>query len=370
MKRIPETDGSAAAPAVAANDTLISLEEIRAAARRIAPFVQVTPIVSMSTAGLLIKAESLHVSGAFKIRGAFNSILSLSEESRSRGVVAHSSGNHAHAVAYAAHVLGVPATVVMPEDVPRVKLDGVRRWNAEVVLVGPASSERRDHAEMLANRHGYALIPPYDADAVLAATGTIGLEIVEAVPNVEAVFAPVGGGGLIGGLAAALKTAKPGVRVVGVEPALAADAYESFRVGRVVELSADQMARTIADGLRVQKVGRRNWPHLCAFVDEVVTVSEEEILSTIARVAQEARLVAEPSGATAVAAALARSRVPGRTVAILSGGNIERALFADILRGRVNGCQHDSARPSPQCSAPSHRRLRAAMVPAGKWRGR
>ena len=312
--------------------TLIGLPEIEAAARRISGYVRPSPIVHMPSSGLLLKAENLHITGAFKIRGAFNSILSLPERRRRGGIVAHSSGNHAQAVAYAAHVLEVPAVIVMPSDAPPTKLEGVRRWNPEIVLVGTASGERRDTAAALAATHGYTEVPPYDADAILAATGTIGLELDMALDSIDAVFAPIGGGGLIGGLAAALKTLRPNLQVIGVEPELAADAYESFIAGRLVELPAAHMGRTAADGLRVQRLGRRNWAHLCAYVDEILTVSEEQILAAIRLIARESHLIAEPSGATAVAGALASSHRLARSLAILSGGNIEMSLFADVIR--------------------------------------
>jgi threo-3-hydroxy-L-aspartate ammonia-lyase len=329
-----QAEGAAApSPGLAAaeGERLITLDEIHSAAKRISPFVQPTPIVRMTPTDLLLKAESLHPTGAFKIRGAFNAVLSLTEAQRRRGIVAHSSGNHAQAVAYAAQVLGIRAITVMPNNTPQAKLDGVRRWGAEMVLVGPASSERSETAAALARRHGYTEIVPYDADEILAGAGTIGLEIIAAIPDLTHLYAPIGGGGLIGGLAAAIKRLKPDVRIVGAEPELAADAYESFRAHRIVELTAEHMYRTAADGLRVQKVGRRNWPHLCAFVDEIVTVSEREIFSALAQIATQSRLIAEPSGAVAVAAALACSGGTKRAVAILSGGNLDRSLLAKAL---------------------------------------
>ena len=313
------------------DDALITLEAIHAARRRIAPSIDQTPIVAMTPSGLRLKAESLHPIGAFKLRGAFNAILSLAADARAAGIVAHSSGNHAQAVAFAAARLGVRAVVVMPSDAPAIKIDGVRRSGAELVLVGPASAERAERAAALAAERGLTLIPPFDADAIMAGTGTIGLEILEQAPDVQTVFAPVSGGGLLAGLATAIKLTRPDVRVIGVEPELAADAFESFRAGHIVSLTADQVSRTLADGLRVQKLGARTWPHIRAHVDEIVTVSEDAIKTAMRRIAAEARLIAEPSGAVAIAGALAHSAENTHSVAVLSGGNVDPALYAAIL---------------------------------------
>jgi threonine dehydratase len=310
---------------------LITLEDIHAARRRIAPYVNVTPIVAMSVRGLRLKAETLHPIGAFKIRGAFNAILSLTDEARAAGVVAHSSGNHAQAVAYAAKVLGVAATVVMPADAPAAKVAGVKRAGAELIIVGGASAERADKARALAAERGLTLIAPFDQDPIMAGTGTIGLEILEQAPDVETVFAPVSGGGLLGGLAAAIKLTRPGVRVIGVEPELAADAHASFQAGRIVSISAAEAARTAADGLRVQQLGLRTWPHIHAFVDDIVTVSEDAMKAAMRQIAREARLVAEPSGAVAIAGALAHAADPNRSVAVLSGGNVDMQAYAAVL---------------------------------------
>ncbi|MFU8815851.1 MAG: threonine ammonia-lyase [Pseudomonadales bacterium] len=319
------------------SDPLITLEEIRAAAGRIRGHVIRTPLVPMSGAGVLLKAESLQPSGAFKLRGAFNTLLQLPEAARERGVVAHSSGNHAIAVAMAAGVLGVPATIVMPADAPQVKLAWTRALGARVEIVGPASSERSARAAALAEAHGLSMIEPYDARTVLAATGTITLEILEDLASEQPIelYVPVSGGGLIAGVAAAAKHSRASIRVIGVEPELAADALASRMAGARTSLPGEQMARTLADGLRVQIVGALPWPHIEAFVDELVTVTEAEILETMRRVAFEARLVAEPSGAVPVAAALAgrggAGGPPARRVAILSGGNVDPDLLARAL---------------------------------------
>lgn len=321
---------------------LLGLGDVTAARGRIEPWVARTPLVAMAGSGVVLKAESLQRSGSFKLRGAFHSLLLLDDAQRSLGVVAHSSGNHAVAVAMAGAHLGVPVTVVMPSDAPAVKRRATEAAGAEVVVVGPSSGERAARAAELAAERGLVLVEPYDSDAVLAATATIALEVLDDLPGAgddpPELYVPISGGGLAGGVAAGAKRRDARVRVIGVEPEVAADALASRRAGRPVALPAAQMARTIADGLRVQQVGARPWPHLEAFVDEIVTVSEDEIRAAMRAVAAEARLVAEPSGAVPVAAALAGygsdGRPPDRRVAILTGGNVDLPFLAEVLAGR------------------------------------
>ncbi len=286
---------------------------------------------------LYFKAESLQPTGAFKLRGAYNKISSLSPEDQRRGVVAHSSGNHAQAVAYAARSLGVRAVIVMPRGAARVKLDATAAFGAEIVLVGDDSAERVRRAEELAAEHGYVPVPPYDDETLIAGQGTVGLEILEDLPEVEAVLVPVSGGGLISGVAAALKLSRSDIRVIGVEPELAADARASLRSGKLVELPAEQVGRTIADGLRVRRLGDVPFEHVRAFVDDIVAVSEDEILEAMRRLALRVRLVAEPSGAVTFAAHLFHQAElpPTRlNVAIVSGGNVEPHLLSQALTGR------------------------------------
>ena len=322
---------TAPARADAPEPRLITLAQIEAARARIAPHVRPTPMVAMNPSGLRLKAESLQPIGAFKLRGAFNALLSLPPEVRAKGVVAHSSGNHAQAVAYAAARLGVKATIVMPGDAPAPKLDGVRREGAEIIAVGAASSERAQIAQDIAAERGLALIPPFDMDEIMCGAGTIGLEILEQAPDVEVVFAPVSGGGLLGGLAAAIKLSRPSVRVIGVEPERASDAYQSFKAGHIVAIPAEQATSTLADGLRVQQLGARTWPHIRAYVDDIVTVSEDAMRAAMRAIAAEARLVAEPSGAASVAGALAHAADNATSVAVVSGGNVDRSLYSVIL---------------------------------------
>lgn len=319
---------------------LVTLDEIRAAQERIAPFVMRTPLCEMSDSGLSLKAESLQPSGAFKLRGAFNSLLQLDGGVAGRGVVAHSSGNHAIAVAYAASALQMPAVIVMPEDAPRMKLDWTSRLGAEVVIVGPASSERAGRAGEISDERRWPLIEPYDSSWVISATGTAGIEILEQLgarsDDGFDLYAPSSGGGLISGVAAAMKLSGADCRVIAVEPEIAANARASRQAGERVTLESGATSQTIADGLRVQRLGELNWLHIEEHVDEIVTVTDDEICEAMRAVASQARLVAEPSGAASVAAAIVGrggSREPRRRVAVVSGGNVDPDLYVSVLSG-------------------------------------
>ncbi|UBV45326.1 threonine/serine dehydratase (plasmid) [Deinococcus taeanensis] len=313
---------------------LVSLSDIRAAHTLIRPHVVRTPLVPFPLENFWLKPESLQPTGAFKLRGAFNAMLSLTPEERARGVVAHSSGNHAQAVAYAAQQLGIPAVVVMPDNAPHLKLDMTRAFGADVVIVGPASEERARRAEELSAERGLTPIPPYDDPRIIAGAGTVGLEILEDLPGTGTILVPVSGGGLISGVAAAVKLQRPGVRVIGVEPELAADAHESVRSGHRVTFSAEQVSRTLADGLRVQHLGDLNWAHVQAYVDDIITVSEAALRRAAREATLRTRLVTEPSGAVTIAAALDHRAALGETgplVAILSGGNLDPGLLTELL---------------------------------------
>jgi len=316
---------------------LVSLEELRAAQRRIAGVAVRTPLLPCPWAGdgnrrLWLKPESLQPTGAFKIRGAYNRLAALTDSERSRGVVAQSSGNHAQAVAYAAQLLGIKAVIVMPDTSPAIKVENTRSFGAEVILVEPG--KRDTLPGELASEHGYVWVPPYDDPYIVAGQGTVGLEIGEDAPDeLDTVLVPVSGGGLISGTAAALKLTCPGVRVVGVEPELAADAQASFRAGKHLAWPVADTYRTIADGLRTPSVGVLPFEHLQAYVDDIVTVSEQEIRETVALLARRGRLVAEPSGAVAAAAYFHHAdELDGRVfAAVVSGGNIEPKLLAELL---------------------------------------
>ncbi len=329
---------------------LVSAGDIAAAGDRIAGVAFRTPLVPYPGQRLLIKAESLQPTGSFKLRGAYSAISALHPQARRRGVIAHSSGNHAGAVGYAAARLGVPAVVVIPSNIPQVKLAAVRASGAEVVTVAPSLSARTAATEELIARHGYTLIPPFDHRGVIAGQGTIGLEIAAGCPAADLVVVPVSGGGLISGIAAAVKAVRPGVRVVGVEPELAADARDSLRAGRRIAWEPQQTQRTIADALRIEQVGELTFEHIRRYVDDIVTVTEAEIAIAVRRLACEARLVSEPGGAVAVAACLLRERelpAAAAPVAVLSGGNIEPALLAAIIGDTVAGPAASPAGPSP-----------------------
>ncbi len=322
---------------------LISLDAIRAAALRITPIAMKTPLVHAAFHGLSghgtgreiwLKAESLQPIGAFKIRGASNKILQLTPDQIARGVITYSSGNHAQGVAYAAREVGAKAVIVMPSNAPAVKRAATLALGAEVVDVGLASSERLAVAEELVRKHGYVVIPPYDDEQIIAGQGTCGLEIVEELPDVDLVLSPVSGGGLLSGVAAAVKQLNPKTKVFGIEPELAGDAAESFRAGEIVTWPAELTSRTIADGLRTQSVGVRNFAHIQAFVDGVITVTEAEIRAAMRAIVAATRLVPEPSGAVATAALLFHGdQLPAyrKAVAVVSGGNVDPAFLAQVL---------------------------------------
>ncbi len=285
---------------------------------------------------LFLKPENQQPIGAFKLRGAYNKIASLSPEERNRGVITYSSGNHAQGVAYAARALKVRAVIVMPNNAPAIKREATAALGAEIVPVGPGSTERQLKAEELAAKHGYVIVPPYNDEKIIAGQGTIGLEILEDLPEVEAVFAPVGGGGLISGVATAIKLTNPKVKIIGVEPELASDAQASLRSGKIVQFPAEQVSRTIADGLRTQSIGGLNFQHIQKFVDDIITVTEAEIRDAMQLLAANPATVAEPSGAVSVAGFLFhRDQLPSTklNVAIISGGNIEPATLDELRRG-------------------------------------
>jgi threonine dehydratase len=323
--------------------SLVSIADIRAAAARIASIAIRTPLIEAAFPGLsghgtnkkiYLKAESLQPIGAFKIRGAANKILQLSPEEIARGVITYSSGNHAQGVAYAARAVGAKAVIVMPSNAPAIKRAATRAMGGEIVDVGVASSERLAKSDELVRQHGYVVIPPYDDEQIIAGQATCGLEIIEELSAVDLVLAPVSGGGLLSGVATAVKSISPRTKVYGVEPELAGDTAESFRTGAIVTWPAELTSRTIADGLRTQSVGERNFVHIQAFVDGVVTVTEAEIRAAMRAIAAATRLVPEPSGAVAAAALLFHAQeLPtySSAVAVVSGGNVDPALLAQIL---------------------------------------
>jgi threonine dehydratase len=283
---------------------------------------------------LFLKPENQQPIGAFKLRGAYNKIASLTDEERTLGVITYSSGNHAQGVAYAALALRVKAVIVMPNNAPAMKREATERLGAEIILVGPGSAERQAKAEELAAQRGYVIVPPYNDEKIIAGQGTIGLEILEDMPNVETVLVPVGGGGMLSGIATAIKLSGSAAKVIGVEPELAADAQASFRSGKIVEYGAAQASSTIADGLRTQSIGAINFEHIRKYVDDIVTVSENEIKEAMRFLASNKDTVAEPSGAVAVAGFLFHANeLPNSklNVAVISGGNIDPKMLREMM---------------------------------------
>ena len=334
----------------------VTMDDIRSAQQRIEGVAVRTPMVRMDperlrSAGfappefeLYLKDESAQPIGSFKLRGAYNMVAQLPEAERARGVITYSSGNHAQGVAYAARAMGVKAVIVMPSNAPEVKKIATAALGAEIVEVGNASSERKAKAEELSERFGYAVIPPYDDPRIIAGQATCGLEIMEQVPDVDLVLSPVSGGGLLSGVATAVKLAeeerqtRSHVQVWGCEPELAADAKESFETRTLVEWPAAMTSRTIGDGLRTQSLGALNFEHVLRFVDGIVAVSEEGIYAALRAVLGATDLVAEPSGAVTVAAALlGAASLPRakKVVAIVSGGNIDPVLKDRLMVRQV-----------------------------------
>lgn len=276
-----------------------------------------------------MKAESLQPIGAFKLRGALNAIGRLDPAARARGVVTHSSGNHGQALAWAARAANVPAVIVMPDDAATVKLAATKALGAEVVTT--RAGTRESTAEAVRSERGLTLIPPFNHVDVIAGQGTVALELLDELSDIDTVLVPVGGGGLISGIGVVVAALAPHVRVVGVEPELAADARDSLASGRRVEWDTRWTGRTLADGTRTPVVGNVTFPLMRDTVDEIVTVSEEAILAAVGTLARHARLIAEPSGALSAAAYLGNRAEYGRTVAILSGGNVDPAILTRAL---------------------------------------
>ena len=317
--------------------TLVTIEEIEAAAERVRGFAYRTPLIDVEwrsgdAAGAraaAFKCENLQPMGAFKIRGAANMIQRLGEEAR-RGVITYSSGNHGQAVALAAQRLGIRAVVVMPETATRVKVEGAQRYGAEVEFAGRTSIDRQVRAEALAAERGLTIVPPFDHPWIVEGQATVGLEILAQKPDVTTVYVPMGGGGLIAGVSAAIKLRRPDVRVVGVEPEGAPKMSASRAAGKPVTLPK---TASIADGLLSVRPGELTFAHVQAFVDEIVTVSDAEIVAALRWQFREARMVVEPSGAVTTAAILkAGDGLAAGAVAVISGGNVSAEDYVGYLR--------------------------------------
>ena len=319
---------------------ILSLDDVRAAAERLFGIAHRTPVLTSRTldertgATAFLKAECLQRGGAFKFRGAYNLISSLDPEERARGVVAYSSGNHAQAVSLAARLLGTSATILMPADTPAAKLDATRGYGAEVVTYDRYTEDREALGAVLAGERGLSLVPPYEHPLIMAGQGTAAVELLEDVPDLDVLLAPVGGGGLIAGCATAAKALRPGIRVVGVEPEAGDDTRRSLAAGERVRIA---VPRTIADGQQADIPGELTFAVNRQVVDAIVTVSDAEIVDAMAFLFDRMKLVTEPSGASAAAALLA-GHVPhaagARVGIVISGGNVGAARFAELMAGR------------------------------------
>jgi threonine dehydratase len=327
----------------------VTLADVQAAANCLMGVALRTPLLGfgpfdddLGAPRVWLKPENLQPIGAFKIRGAYNALATLSPEERARGVVTHSSGNHAQGVARAARMLGMRAVIVMPDDAPRIKIDGVLADGAEVVFVGASNEDRMARAHQLAEEQGLNLLSSYDDARIVAGQGTVGLEIIDQLAEMGraneplTIFVPIGGGGLSAGVCVAVKSLRPDATVIGVEPELAADAAESLREGRIVEWASDRVGRTIADGVRTAALGHIPWAQLSRLIDDVVTVSEDEIRSAMLQAEVRANVVAEPSGAVSIAGwmrygAALPDADEGDVVIVVSGGNVDPETYRTLL---------------------------------------
>lgn len=316
------------APLAQGQEPLVSLDEIRTAAallRGVAvwtPLLPCDPLSEQLGAPVLLKPEMLQRGGAFKFRGAYTFLARLSPEARARGVITASSGNHGQAVALAAKLFGVAATIVMPTTVPRAKRDGAIRLGARCFYAGVTTAERMTKAMEIAEAEGLTMVPPYDDPTIIAGQGTLGLEIGEDCPQVGTVLVPIGGGGLSSGVATAIKALAPQARVIGVEPEGSPKYSRAVAAGAPVTIPAHPEG--LADGLLAVRIGTRNFQHLHAHMDEVITVPDAVLPCAVQFLLDRMKIVTEPSGAITVAALLDRRvAVTGPTVCVLSGGNVE-----------------------------------------------
>lgn len=315
-----------------------SLASIREAQKRIAPFVHVTPVLTSSSldqlahANLYFKCELFQKGGAFKFRGASNAILSLSQESSSKGVLTHSSGNHAAAVALAAKIRNIPAFIVMPKNAPKCKVANVKRYGGNIHFCDPTIESREEVACNVQEETGATMIHPYNDGRIISGQGTLALELLEQVPELDAIVVPISGGGLISGISLAARGIKPGIKIFAAEPKGADDAAQSKAAGELVTL---RHTHTIADGLRAC-LGSLTWPVVRDMVDEVITVTEEEIVNAMRMCYEILKLVVEPSGAVGLAAVLSaqfRSKSCGHVGIVLSGGNVDLDSLRELFKG-------------------------------------
>lgn len=316
--------------------TLPTYDDVQAAAGRIAGVAHRTPVLTSRTADaelgaqLFFKCENFQRMGAFKFRGGYNALVQFTPAQRQAGVVAFSSGNHAQAIALAAQLLGIPATIVMPHDAPAAKVAATRGYGAQVVLYDRYKEDREQIGRELAARHGLTLIPPYDHADVIAGQGTAARELFEEVGPLDYVFAPLGGGGLLSGTALATRALSPAARLYGVEPQAGNDGQQSFRSGSIVHIDTPQ---TIADGAQTQHLGHLTFPIIRRDVDDILTASDEDLRAAMRFFAERMKMVVEPTGCLGYAAARAlKDQLKGKRVGIiLSGGNVDIGRYAHLL---------------------------------------
>jgi threonine dehydratase len=316
----------------------VTFVDVQAAAGRLEGVAHRTPVMTSRTADaradgkLFFKCENLQRGGAFKFRGAYNAIATLTEDQRRHGVIAYSSGNHAQAVALAGRLQGVATTIVMPKDAPGAKVSATREYGGEVIFYDRYTESREEICAALAKDRGLTVIPPYDHPQVIAGQGTAARELLEAVGELDVLLVSLGGGGLLAGSALAAHALSPGCRVIGVEPETANDGQQSFRAGRVIRIP---VPRSIADGALTTYIGANNFPILRALVHDVVTVSDQMLIEAMRLFAERMKIVVEPTGCLGAAAALSRQyHRPGERVGVLiSGGNIDLARYGELLRG-------------------------------------
>lgn len=315
---------------------MISITDIELAYTIVKPVVHKTPLLTSRGMNdicgneVFLKAENFQRVGAFKIRGAYNKIASFTQDEKHQGVVAHSSGNHAQGVALAAKLLQVKAVVVMPKNSPRIKVEATQSYGAEVVFCEDSSDDRERVAKLLQSKFGYAMVPPFDDDKIIAGQGTVMLEIAQELDSIDYLFVPVGGGGLISGCAVAAKHFFPSIKVIGVETEAANDCQQSFRKKEIVRIDPPN---TIADGMRTQSVGKRNFEIILKYVDDIITVTDTQVIEMMRYFMQRIKIIVEPTGAVAPAAVFHNVlRLSGKKIcAILSGGNVEPSLLKQWL---------------------------------------
>lgn len=318
--------------------TLPTFADVQAAAERLQGHAHKTPVITSRTvndelgAEVFFKCENLQRMGAFKFRGAFNALSRFSPEQRRAGVVAFSSGNHAQGTALAARLLGMPATIVMPHDAPAAKVEATKGYGAQVVMYDRFTEDREQIGRDLAQRHGYTLIPPYDHPDVIAGQGTAAKELFEEVGPLDALFVPLGGGGLLSGSALSTRALSPACKLYGVEPEAGNDGQQSFRSGAIVRIDTP---KTIADGAQTQYLGNHTFPIIQRDVDDILTASDLELVQCMAFAAMRMKLVIEPTGCLGFAAARQmKERIQGQRVGVLvSGGNVDLARFCALVGG-------------------------------------